>query len=96
MTIPDGKLRLCDSRREPANLVEMSSFRFTSIGKNLVALLAEVFPEICNFAVAVDGFNGLFERDCDKQTDDNSRNVNEKAFPGMQNFVGSVDIKHRW
>jgi hypothetical protein len=26
----------------------------------------------------------------------NSRNVNEKAFPGMQNLVGSVDIKHRW
>src|SRR6202451_1407282 len=51
MTLPDGKLRLCDSRREPANLVEMSSFRFTSIGKNLVTLLAEVFPESRNFAV---------------------------------------------
>jgi hypothetical protein len=94
MTLPDGKLRLCDSRLEPANLVEMSSFRFTSIGKNLAALLAEVFPESCHFAVTVNGLNGLFERDCDEQTDDNSRNVNEEAFPGMQNFVGSVDIKH--
>ncbi len=92
MTLPDGTLRLCDSRREPANLVEMSSFRSSSIGKNLVALLAEVFPESRNFAVAVDGFNGLFERYCNEQTDDNSRNVNEKPFPGMQNFVGSVDI----
>jgi hypothetical protein len=64
MTLPDGKLRLCDSRRESANLVEMSSFRFTSIGKNLLALLAEVFPESRNFAVAVDGINGLFESYC--------------------------------
>jgi hypothetical protein len=46
--------------------------------------------------VAVDGFNGLFESYCNEETDDNSRNVNEKPFPGMQNFVGSVHIKHGW
>ena len=96
MTLPDGKLRLFDSRREPANLVGMNSFRFASIGKNLLALLAEVFSESRNFAVADDGFNGLFESYCNEQTDDNSRNVNEKSFPGMQSFVGGVDIKHRW
>jgi len=96
MTLPDGKLGLRDSRGQPTNFVEMSSFRSTSIYKNLLALLAEVFPESRNFAVAVDGFNGLFESYCNEETDDNSRNVNEKPFPGMQNFVGSVHIKHGW
>jgi len=74
-----GKLRLCDPRREPANCVEMSSFRFARIGNNLAALLVKVLPETCDFVVAVDGFNKLFEGDGDEQTDDNSRNVDEKA-----------------
>ena len=57
MMLPDGKLSLCDSRREPANLAKMSSLRFIGIRKNLAALLLEVLPEGGDFAVAVDGFN---------------------------------------
>jgi len=95
MTLAYGKLRLCDPRREPVNFVKMRSFRFASIGKYLAALLVEILPESCNFVAAVDGFNELFEGDGNEQTNDNSRNVDEKTSPGMQDFVGSVDIKHR-
>jgi hypothetical protein len=73
MTLPDGKLRLCNSRRKPVNLVKMSSFRLTSIGNNLAALLTEVLSESSDFLMAVECFDGLLERDGDEQTDDNGR-----------------------
>ena len=63
MMLPDGKLRLCNSRREPVDLVKMSSFRFTSIGNNLAALLTEVLSESSDFLVTVECFDGLLERD---------------------------------
>ena len=80
MTLPDGKLRLCNSRREPAFLVKMSSLSFTSIGYNLAPLLTEVLSESSDFLVAVECFDGLLEHDSDEQTDDNGRNVNKKTF----------------
>ena len=37
-----------------------------AIRKNLAALLVEILPEVGCFAVAVDGFYGLFKCNCDK------------------------------
>ena len=95
MTLPNGDLRLYDSRREPAYLVEMRCLRSVSVGDNLAALRVEVLPERGDFVAAVECLNGLFERNCDEQADNNSCNVNKEAFPRMEDLVGSVDIEHR-
>jgi hypothetical protein len=92
MALPDSILRLCDSRFEPAKFVEMSGLRFASVGDNLTALRSEVFRERGNFVAAVEGLNGLFERNGDEQADNNSCYVNEETFPCVDWLVRGVNI----
>jgi hypothetical protein len=44
----------------------MRCLRSASVGENLKTLRVEVLPERGDFVAAVEGLNGLFERNCDE------------------------------
>jgi hypothetical protein len=46
--------------------------------------------------LVVEVLDGLFEADCNEQADDDSSEVDEEVFPGVDGFTGSVDVKHGW
>jgi hypothetical protein len=44
----------------------------------------------------VEEFHRLFEGNCDEQTDDDGRDVDEEVFPRMGAFARRVDVEHVW
>jgi hypothetical protein len=53
-----------------------------------------LFAGFAEFAMMVDELDGLFEADGDEQTDTDGGDVDEKVAPGVDGFVGGVDVEH--
>ena len=55
----------------------------------------ECLPGRCNLSFMMEMLDCLFKADCNEKPDDDRRNMNEEAFPGMQCFMRCVDFEHR-
>ena len=59
-----------------------------------LGLLMHLIFEVLALMVVVQGFDGLFEADGDEEADADGGDVDEEVAPGVDGFVGSVDVEH--
>lgn len=49
-----------------------------------------------SFVRPITSETGLIKADCNEEPDRDRRDMDEEVFPGMDDFVRSVDVKHGW
>jgi hypothetical protein len=80
---------------EPFRLGEEHVDIAVSDGDVELRLVAHLGDELAALVGMVDGFDGLLEADGDEETEDDGGDVDEEVAPGVDGFVGRVDVEHK-
>jgi hypothetical protein len=70
-------------------------FRALRVDDSLLGVAAQRLAQLLPLARAMDCLHALFQADGNQQAQHNRAHVEEIALPGVDGFVGRVDIEHR-